>query len=97
MTVGLPPFPVDPATLDLLDHALDPRSHGDPAAETSSVWDLLRMMSEMAGSDVNAVEEEVSDGVFMMRDPHYHDHDVLKALIAEVRRLRRGLDDAKAG
>jgi hypothetical protein len=96
MTVNLPPFPVDPATLDLLDLALDPRSHGDPDAETSSVWDLLRLMSEMAGSDTTAVAEQVCDGIVVMRDPHYHDHDVLKALIAEIRRLRREPDNAKA-
>jgi hypothetical protein len=87
--MNLPPFPVDDATLDLLEHALDPRSHGDPEAASSGVWPLLRMMSELAGSDTEAVEEE-HDGVRVMRDPHYHDHDVLRALIAEVRRLRAG-------
>jgi hypothetical protein len=88
MTVQLPPFPVDDSTLDLLSAALDPWAHGDPEAKSSSVWDLLKMMSEMAGSDTTAVEETTESGMHVMRDPHYHDHDVLKALIAEVRRLR---------
>ncbi|MCW6003790.1 hypothetical protein K1W54_04235 [Micromonospora sp. CPCC 205371] len=88
MTVQLPPFPVDDSTLDLLSAALDPRAHGDPDAKSSSVWDLLKLMSEMGGSDTTAVAEQVSEGIVVMRDPHYHDHDVLKALIAEVRRLR---------
>lgn len=88
--MNLPPFPVDDATLDLLEHALDPRAHGDPEAESSSVWPLLTMMSELGGSDTTAVEEEVSEGVVVMRDPHYHDHDVIRALVAEVRRLRAG-------
>ncbi len=83
------PFPVDDATLDLLEAAMNPREHGDPDATSSSVWPLLTFMSQMAGSDTNAVAEESEDGTSRtMRDPHYHDHDVIAALIAEVRRLR---------
>jgi hypothetical protein len=85
--VNLPPFPVDDATLDLLWAAMYPREHGDPNAESSSVWSVLKLMSEMAGSDTEAVESEV-DGIRMMRDPQYHDHDVYTSLITEVRRLR---------
>lgn len=91
MTVELPPFPVDDSTLDLLSTAVDPWGNGDPEATTSSVWDLLKLMSEMAGSDTTAVEEVVSEGVVVMRDPLYHEHDVIRALIGEVRRLRTEL------
>lgn len=90
----LPPFPVDDATLDLLTAALNPREHGDPEAASSSVWPLLTMLSQLGGSDTDAVAEVVDDGsdggarVVVMRDPEYHEHDVLAALIAEVRRLR---------
>lgn len=73
----LPPFPVDDQTLDLLEAAMNPREHGDPEAVSSSVWPLLEFMSQLGGSDTRA-------------DPQYHDHDVITALIAEVRRLRGG-------
>lgn len=92
----LPPFPVDDATLDLLEAAMNPWEHGDPEATQSSVWPLLEMMSQLAGSDPQAVEEVVDDGsdggarIVVMRDPVYTDRDVIEALIAEVRRLRSG-------
>jgi hypothetical protein len=90
----LPPFPVDDATLDLLEAAMDPWHHGDPDATSASVWPLLTFMSQLGGSDtdaVAAVHDDGSDGgasIVTMRDQHYHDNDVIEALIAEVRRLR---------
>lgn len=90
----LPDFPVDDATLGMLEAAMDPRSHGDPEATKSSVWPFLDMMSQMGGSDPTAVAEVLDDGtdggpsVVVMRDQHYHENDVIRALIAEVRRLR---------
>lgn len=92
--MSLPPFPVDDATLDLLWAAMYPRENGDPNAESSSVWSVLKLMSEMGGSDTDAVEDVCDDGsdggaqIVVMRDPQYHDHDVLTSLITEVRRLR---------
>jgi hypothetical protein len=92
--VTLPQFPVDEATLDLLMAAIDPRGHGDPDAEASSVASFLDFMSQLGGSDPKAVAEVVDDGshggavIHVMRDPIYHDHDVYRALIAEIRRLR---------
>jgi hypothetical protein len=100
--VHLPPFPVDDATLDLLNAAMNPRDHGDPDAEMSSVWSVLKMLSEMGGSDTSAIAEVIEEGdddharVVMMRDPQYHEHDVLQALIAEVRRLRTELNQSEA-
>ena len=90
----LPPFPVDDATLGLLEASMDPWSHGQPDAAKSSLWDFLTLMSEMAGSDpraVASVEDDGSDGgpsIVTMRDPIYTDHCVIRALIDEVRRLR---------
>ena len=92
---ALPDFPVDPVTLDMLSHALDP----GPEAKRTSVSDFLDLMSRMAGSDPEAVAEVIEEGdpydsgrhgfdIVMLRDPLYHEHDVLRALIAEVRRLR---------
>lgn len=89
--VELPPFPVDDTTLDLLEAAMNPREHGDPEATQSSVWEFLEMMSQLGGSDPKAVEEE-HDGVKVMRDPVYHEHNVISALIGEIRRLRAATD-----
>ena len=81
-------FPVDDATLDMLLAAIDPHTHGDPTAQMSSVGKFLDMMSELAGSDIIAVAEQVGDDVTVMRDPRYSEHDVMAALVAEIRRLR---------
>lgn len=86
---SLPPFPVDDTTLDMLTAAIDPRSAGDHQADRSSVWTFLEMMSQLGGSDITAVEEEIDEQLKVMRDPQYHVNDVLTALIAEIRRLRK--------
>ena len=96
----LPPFPTDTVTLDMLVLALNGNS------EHSTVTDFLIFMSQMGGSDTDAVEsiERVAgltglaedlvaddDGaieIHHMRDPQYHEHDVIRALIGEIRRLR---------
>ena len=88
----LPPFPVDDATLDLLWAAM----HPDPDVfEQSGVGNFLEFMSQMGGSDTDAVEEVIDDGshgggarIVMMRDPQYHVNSVMSALIDEIRRLR---------
>lgn len=85
----LPPFPTDDTTLSLLMAAMDPRGHGDPEATQSSVWPLLEMLSELGGSDTRAVADDESGGdTVMMRDPQYSEHDVITALVHEIRRLR---------
>jgi hypothetical protein len=86
--VVLPPFPVDDATLDLLEAAILPREHGDPDAESSVMFAFLEFVSQMGGSDVAAVAEDIDDQTRVLRDPEYSDHDVMLALIAEIRRLR---------
>lgn len=89
----LPPLPVDDVALDLYLAALDP-SEG-----RSSLGDVLRLYAEMGGSDPEAVEEElflpgnaISEWCEVMRDPSYHPHDLIRALIDEVRRLRAATD-----
>lgn len=93
MAKTLPPLPVDDVALDLYLTALDP-SEG-----RTSLGDVLRLYSEMAGSDLDAVEgmefhphapfAELGDGWWeVMRDPKYHANDLIRALIREVRRLR---------
>jgi hypothetical protein len=83
----LPAFPLDDQTLALLDQALDPWSHGDPCAESSSLEPFLSMVSEMAGSDVTTTTTD-SLGLVELHDPVYSSHDLIRALVAEVRRLR---------
>jgi hypothetical protein len=85
--VSLPLFPLDDATLDLLERSLDPWSHGDPGAASSSLEPFLEMMSQLGGSDPAAAESE-DDGVVVLRDAQYSAHDLILALVAEVRRLR---------
>lgn len=94
--IALPPFPVDPATLDLLSVAINPWIHG-VEAERSSLGDLLLLMSRLGGSDTDArVSEEWWNGdlYVTMRDPGYTPNDVIAALIAEVRRLRAEESDS---
>lgn len=92
----LPPFPVDPGSLDLLMAAINPWEHGDPDARSSCVADLLEFMSQMGGSDTKAIAEVHDDGsdggpsIVTMRDPMYHEHNVIEALVQEIRRLRVG-------
>jgi hypothetical protein len=94
----LPPFPVDDATLGMIEAALNPQAHGDPEATSSSIWPLLTMLSQLGGSDTTAVAEVLDDGgdggasIVMMRDQHYHDNDMAAALVAEVRKLRAQRD-----
>jgi hypothetical protein len=87
--MSLPPFPVDDQTLDMLLAAIDPRSAGDEQAERSCVGEFLTMMAQLGGSDTEAVEEWISDDTVVMRDPAYHEHCVMRALVEEIRRLRR--------
>lgn len=81
--VTLPPLPVDDAALDLYWLAL----HPGPEAKRSSLSDLLAWLSEMAGSDLTAVEGYEGEWE-IMRDPKYHPNHLISALIVEVRRLR---------
>lgn len=90
----LPPFPVDEATLDMLMAAIDPRSAGDTEAESSCVETFLSFMSELAGSDPSAVLDEVDADIQIriMRDPIYSPHDVMIAMVNEIRNLRQVID-----
>lgn len=94
----LPPLPVDDVALDLYWMAL----HPGPDAERSSLFDVLDLYSRLAGSDPDAIEEVIEEGredngidpevhaIHVMRDPQYHEHDLVSALIEEIRRLRGG-------
>lgn len=80
----LPPFPTDASTLDLVDSALSADRTG-----STSLGALLDILSACGGSDVSATADEET-GVLMVRGPVYSADDVIRALVAEVRRLREG-------
>lgn len=84
--ITLPPFPTDDGTLDMLMAAIDPWSHGHPEATSSSLWPFLEMMSRLGGSQPEATTE--TEPVIVLRDPLYHEHDIITALVAEIRHLR---------
>lgn len=82
----LPDFPVDEETLALLDRALDPTATG-----VSSVGALLDLLSGYDPAKVRAMFDDDGcevPGIVEYPDAVYHTHDVLRALMAEVRRLR---------
>lgn len=97
MSSKLPPFPVDDSTLDLVWLALNPGEE----AERTSLEELLILMSQMGGSDTDAVEStstmlnpfnpESFVEMHVMRDQQYHSHDVIRALIVALRK-ERGVD-----
>jgi hypothetical protein len=70
-----------------------------PAQKQSTLSDFLQMMDRLGGSDPRAVSEVVDDGsdggpaVRVMRDQSYHEHEVIRALIEEVRRLRTPIEE----
>jgi hypothetical protein len=89
--VSLPPFPVDDQTLDLILSAI----HPDPDLESqASLFATLQLLSEMGGTDIEAVAEQHDENVAVMRDPQYHEHDLIAALIGEIRGLRGGPKEA---
>lgn len=89
----LPSFPVDDATLLAVEHALGGSltvEDGQPilVGADYSLWDLLEFLS---GYDPDK-SVPIGDGVYeYVGGPIYHPDDVIRALVAEVRRLRKGL------
>lgn len=79
-------FPVDDETLALVDQALDPSVTG-----RSSLGELLDLLSGYDPSKVVPLIDEdgrVVPDTFEYPEPIYHSHDVIRALVAEVRRYR---------
>lgn len=94
----LPPFPVDDVTLLALEHALDAchtfNEEGEPV-NIGSDYSLDQLLDLLSGYDPSKVVPvmdddgyEIPDTVEYVGGPLYHPHDVIRALIAEVRRLR---------
>ncbi|UAW08301.1 hypothetical protein SEA_WHITNEY_54 [Gordonia phage Whitney] len=99
----LGPFPVDDVTLDALEHALGTSVEGmtfpdfdNPTVETErhlvggdyTLNDLLDFLSGHDPERSTLVGYAGDVPIFEGWDQRYSEHDVIHALIAEVRRLR---------
>ena len=97
----LPSFPVDDVTLDLVEHALagtltfDGCDPGDGPRLVGAEFSLSKLLDFLSGYDktlnVPLTDEdgyEIPDWVEYTGGPIYHPTDIIRALIAEVRRLR---------
>jgi hypothetical protein len=93
----LPPFPVDDDMLDRLEHALnttvDPQ-HLDERGRWLRVggeYTLSELLDFYSGYDKSKLipvgPADLTD-TFEYPDPIYHPSDVIRALVAEVRKLR---------
>lgn len=90
----LPPFPVDDSTLDLLLTGVTI----DEGAERTSLHETLDLISMLGGSDPAKIvasgfmESPLGDGSIVpydeLADQFYSPHDVIRALVLEIRRLR---------
>lgn len=81
------PFPVDDETLILIDQALDGTATG-----RTSMTELLELLSGYDPTKVVPLVDEdgyeVPDWTEYVGGFIYHEHDVIRSLMAEVRRLR---------
>jgi hypothetical protein len=104
----IPSFPVDDATLLALEHALggaytvDPDGTHHLVGADYSMTELLDFLAGCTGRDPN--EELIREGredsndwrdapIYYDTRIHYSEHCVIRALIAEVRRLRTKNED----
>lgn len=93
MTLG--PFPVDDATLGALEHALDATLTFTPDGEPVVVgaeYSLGRLLEWLSGP--SEVLEDPETPLVTRVQPAYSTSDALRALIGEVRRLRRAFEAA---
>jgi hypothetical protein len=87
----LPDFPVDDITLDLLEHALDARltfTEDGTLTHVGADMTVPQLLDFLSGYDPSLSEPTEHPDIKVYPHPIYHEHDVLRALVAEVRRLR---------
>lgn len=104
----LPDFPVDDFTLDQLEHALNTCIDGpmsipftdEPEAPRKLVggeFTLSQFLDFMSGHDpkrATLVGEVDGIPIYESWDRHYSESNVMRALIAEIRRLRITVEEA---
>lgn len=94
-------FPVDDVTLDALEHALGGaltfegvENHEDGPRLVGADMSVSKLLDFLSGYDESKLgpltldDGHDVDGWVEYPDPLYHRDDVIRALIAEVRRLR---------
>ena len=109
--MSLPEFPTDEGTLDMLMLAID-GGEGSTRSSVSDFLDMMSAMggsdttavSEVIHDDPRDEDPYDSRGdqpnmgqeIHVMRDPIYHEHDVIRALIAALRAERAQIEDVLA-
>lgn len=98
----LPPFPVDDETLNVVydsmnrvvAHVTDSGEH--VYTDDSAPFSLAQVLDMLSGYDetkvvqaVNEYDQPIPD-IYEYPGAVYHPHDLIRALIDEIRRLRRG-------
>jgi hypothetical protein len=99
----LPEFPVDDEMLDRVEHALGTcwtYDYDGTRVHHGGDYTLPELLDFMSGYDpALAIPTGTAPGPFgddvewtEYPFPTYHEHDVIRALVAEVRRLREGVE-----
>ena len=84
---ALAPFPVTDSILDLVEHALN-GALDDNHELVGAEFSLHQLLDFLSGYDPAKVEQIGEDIYKYVGGPLYHYTDIIRALIAEVRRLR---------
>lgn len=103
--MSLPPFPVDDETLNVIYDSMDRvvtgfDENGSPIREGSpfTLDDVLNMLSgydeSLTVQALNEYDQPIPD-IYEYTGPGiYHQHDLIRALIDEIRRLRNEIRSA---
>jgi hypothetical protein len=101
--VTLAPFPVDPETLNVVYDSMDRTvigftDSGEPIREGSpyTLDDVLNMLSgydpALSVQSMNEYDQPIPDMYEYTGPGIYHQHDLIRALIDEIRRLREAAE-----
>lgn len=83
---AVPSFPVDDSTLDLVWTAI----HPPEGATQSSLFTVLDIISDLTFGEVQPDDiEQLDGGVTFCTRLRWSEHDLISALVTEVRRLRQ--------
>lgn len=103
-----PEFPTDEGTLDLIMLALDPGPEAKRTSlsdllelmsqlggsDTTAVAEVLNLdPRDDDPYDSRGDQPNMGPEIHVMRDPIYHEHDVIRALIKALRETRQEVDD----
>lgn len=90
--MSLPPIPLDDVALDLIDHALNAVYDVDDDGihhNVGSDMTLDQLLDFWSGPSPREHIRDTAEYIpIMWRSPRYSEHDLIRALVAEIRRLR---------